>query len=488
MDNNDILIRLRYALDIKDADMVEVFRLGGLEVTKETVQQMLKNPKKDEATDAAGATAPSGDDQLACDNAHGWPPAAGVPANGPLGRSPLPVVPREVREAGDRPGEGPQLGGPQGLFTTPEEVRAARPEDLLCSRPDLVVESSGTTGRQTRIYLRREELDYAARQAIILFGMAGVGPEDRILGAFDYSWGLGGLYMERAVAYSGLFGVCPGLVDPQEAVDRLPLYRFTVVIADPFWLSRFTEVAMARGLRPPMTALISGAERVTPYLRGQLEVYWRAPLYMTYASTELGASLGAECRAQNGYHLHEYDYAVEVVDPDVEGYGEIVFTTLSRRVMPLIRYRTGDIARLLPEPCRCGIPFRRLSAIRGRTDEVLACVWGDVRPDLFADLLRDAPGVRDEWQVALCQVGLRPVFEFRLELEGGAGVEERAIHHVRRRLAERYPALWAKVQQQMCDLAFRFARPGTLRTGRKLRRLVDERDRAPGMTNDTCPL
>ena len=69
MDNNDILIRLRYALDIKDADMVEVFRLGGLELTKEAVQKMLKNPKKDEATDTAGAAAPSEDDQLACDNA-----------------------------------------------------------------------------------------------------------------------------------------------------------------------------------------------------------------------------------------------------------------------------------------------------------------------------------------------------------------------------------------------------------------------------------
>lgn len=69
MDNNDILIRLRYALDIKDADMVEVFRLGGLEVTKEAVQQMLKNPKKDEAKDTADAAAPSGDEQLACDNA-----------------------------------------------------------------------------------------------------------------------------------------------------------------------------------------------------------------------------------------------------------------------------------------------------------------------------------------------------------------------------------------------------------------------------------
>jgi phenylacetate-CoA ligase len=373
-------------------------------------------------------------------------------------------------------------------FTTPAEVRAAQPEDLLCGRPDLVIESSGTTGRQTRIYLRREELDYAARQGIILFGMAGLGSEDRILGAFDYSWGLGGLYMERAVAYSGLFGVCPGLVDPQEAVDRLPLHRFTVVIADPFWLSRFTEIAMARALRPPMTALISGAERVTDSLRGQLEAYWRAPLYMTYASTELGASLGAECRAQQGYHLHEYDYAVEVMNPDAEGYGEIVFTTLNRRVMPLIRYRTGDIARLMPEPCTCGIPFRRLSTIRGRTDEIIACVWGDVHPDLFADLLQGAPGVRDEWQVALCQVGLRPVFEFRLELEGGADVQEAAIRQIRHRLAERYPALWVKVQHQMCDLTFRFKPPGTLRAGRKLRRLADERDLVSRMTNNKCPL
>ena len=69
MDNNDILIRLRYALDIKDADMVEVFRLGGLELTKEAVQKMLLKSKKDEATEAGEADTASGDEQLACDNA-----------------------------------------------------------------------------------------------------------------------------------------------------------------------------------------------------------------------------------------------------------------------------------------------------------------------------------------------------------------------------------------------------------------------------------
>jgi phenylacetate-CoA ligase len=376
------------------------------------------------------------------------------------------IAPDRVRDLADL----------RDCYTTPEELRAAAPEDLLCGTPELVIESSGTTGRLARIYLSHAELESAARRARIYLAILGIGSEDRILGVFDYAWGLGGLYTQRIVANSGLFGVCPGLMDPREAVERVEQYGFTVVIGDPFWLSRFTEIAMARGIRPSMKAFLSGAERMTEHLRSLIEGYWQAPLYMAYASTELGAGLGAECPAKAGYHLNEYDYAVEVVDPDEEGFGEIVITTLTRSVMPLIRYRTRDIARLIPEPCPCGLPLRRLSAIRGRSDEVIACVWGNVHPDLFADLLQGAPGVGDEWQVALCQRGLRPVFEFRLEAGEAPATPESVGAHIRARLAERYPALGAKTQQQMCDIAVRFVAPGSLRTGRKLRRLVDERE------------
>jgi len=365
------------------------------------------------------------------------------------------------------------LLGLKGLYTTAEELRAAKPEDLLCGRPELAIESSGTSGYITRIYLSHEELEYAARQGIILLTLAGITSRDRILGTFDY-WA--SLYTQRIIAKSGLFGFCPGLMNPREALDRLEVYGFTVIIADPFWLSRFTEIAMARGIRAPMKAFISGAERMTEQLRALIEEYWRAPLYMTYGSTELGACLGAECPAKAGYHLHEYDYAVEVVDRDDEGFGEIVFTTLTRDVMPLIRYRTGDIARLIPGPCSCGLPFRRLSAIRGRTDEIIPCVWGDVHPDLFADLLCGAPGVGDEWQVALRQPGLRPIFEFRVAMEGEIHSPELVEAHVRDRLSERYPALLSKVQQQMCDIVCRVMPAGSFRSDRKLRRLVDERD------------
>ena len=385
------------------------------------------------------------------------------------------------------PGAVRTIADLRGVETTPEELRATRPEDLLYGTPELVVESSGTSGRVTRVYLSHQELEYYARQGVILLAMIGAGPRDRLLGTFDYAWGLGGIYAQRVGAHSGLFGAFPGLVDPEEVVDRLKEYCFTVVMGDPFWIARFTEIAMAKGIRAPMTGFISGAERVTDALRGLIEDYWKAPLYMTYASTELGASLGAECRERAGYHLHEYDYAVEILNPDSDGYGEVVFTTLTRTVMPLIRYRTRDIARLIQEPCPCGMPFRRLSAIRGRSDEVIACVWGDVHPELFEDLVSSVEGIGDEWQVALRQEGLRPVFEFRLESSGGVCVQEAADSRIRARLVQRYPALAAKTQQRMCDVVIRLMPPGTLRRGRKIRRLVDERDAAGRASEDGVP-
>jgi phenylacetate-CoA ligase len=359
--------------------------------------------------------------------------------------------------------------------TTPEELRAAPPEAMLCGRPELVVESSGTSGHLTRLYLSHAELEYYARQGVILLAMMGAGPADRILGAFEYAWGLGGIYTQRIGAHSGLFSAFPGLVDPAEAVERLREYGFTIVMGDPFWIARFTEIAMARGVRAPMTGFVSAAERVTERLRGLIEDYWQAPLYMTYASTELGASLGAECTEKTGYHVHEYDYAVEILNPDTEGFGEVAFTTLTRSVMPLIRYRTRDVARLIPGPCPCGLPFRRLSAIRGRSDELLACVWGNVHPGLFEELLGGVDGIGDEWQVALCQPGLRPVFEFRLESAAGPATRAAAEARIRANLAERYPPLWAKTEQHLCDIRVRLVSPGSVRSGRKIRRLVDER-------------
>jgi phenylacetate-CoA ligase len=195
---------------------------------------------------------------------------------------------------------------------------------------------------------------------------------------------------------------------------------------------------------------------------------------MTYASTEAATVLGFECPAREGYHVNEFDFAIEIDRPDDTGYGEIVFTTLNRTVMPLLRYRTGDVARWVPGRCTCGLPFRRLSTIRGRVDEQVSCAWGNVHPAFFAPLLAEVPGVGDDWQVALQERDLRSVIQFRLEVDGGAPRDD-VVDAVLGALQRRSPEAWLANCQRLIDVEFAFFPFGTLRRQRKLVRLVDER-------------
>jgi phenylacetate-CoA ligase len=381
------------------------------------------------------------------------------------------------REAFARCGIDPgRVRGPEdlGAFTLAPEVLKGRPQALLCAEPELAIESSGTSGRVTRVYLSQRELDYNARQGALLLSLWGLGRGDRLLCTLDLGWGLGALLVTRGVRTLPLFAMVPGRVDPEEAYRRLARYGFNVVVSDPFWLQRLTEIARARGRPGPLRLLVGGGEGVTPRARAVLEGFWEAPLCMTYASTEAATVLGFECRARQGYHVNEFDFHVEVDAPDPEGWGEIVLTTLSRRVMPLVRYRTGDVARWLPGPCACGLRFRRLSPLRGRLDEVVASAWGNVHPDFFAALLADVDGLGD-WQVALYERDLTPVFQFRLEVDGADGRRAAAVPAVLAALERHEPAAWRAWAQRLVEVEFTFFPPGGLRRRRKLLRLVDER-------------
>jgi phenylacetate-CoA ligase len=366
-----------------------------------------------------------------------------------------------------------------GDFYLTPGVLKTRPDALVTGTPELAIESSGTTGHATRVYLSRKELEYNARQGGLLYGLYGLGRGDRLLCTLDLAWGLGSLLVERGVRYTPLFAMVVGRVDPLEAFRRLAEYRFNVVVGDPFWLARLTAIARERGRPGPMKLLMGGGEGITERTRAELEKYWGAPLCMTYASTEAATILAFECTHRRGYHVNEFDFYVEIADRDSEGSGEIVLTTVNRRVMPLIRYRTGDVARWLPEPCPCGLPFRRLSTLRGRLDEQVSCAWGNLHPDFFEPLLREVPGLGSDWQVALYERELTPVVQFRLELEGDGAARERAVQEVLGALQRAQPDAWLAYCQRLLDIEFAFVSPGTLRQRRKLLRLVDERQTGP---------
>ena len=372
-----------------------------------------------------------------------------------------------------------RVRGPEDLgdFFLTSDVLKTRPESVLCGKPDLAIESSGTSGRVTRVYLSRRELEYSGRQGNLLLTLNGVGRNDRLLSTLDLAWGLGSLLVERGIRYTDVFAMVVGRVDPREAYERLTTYGFNVLVSDPFWLGRLTEIARDRGRPVPMKLRVGGGEGVTPRLRAELERFWDAPLCMTYASTEAATVLGFECPARDGYHVNEFDFVIEIDRPDDAGYGEIVFTTINRTVMPLLRYRTGDIARWLPGRCACGLSFRRLSAIRGRVDEQVSCAWGNLHPEFFAQLLGDVPGVGADWQVALQEHDLLAVVQFRLEVDGGIRRDD-VVDAVSTALQRKYPEAWLAYRQRLIDMEFVFVPFGTLRRQRKLLRLVDERGAA----------
>jgi phenylacetate-CoA ligase len=144
-------------------------------------------------------------------------------------------------------------------------------------------------------------------------------------------------------------------------------------------------------------------------------------------------------------------------------------------VMPLIRYRSTDVTRLVDEPCGCGISMGRLGRIRGRCDEMVVCGMGNIGPWVFEEILRGADGVGDDWQAVVRHDGSRDVVELHLETDETpchVAVENR-IHT---NLRERFADFWKNREMNLYDLRVETHRSGSLRgSGRKLRRVVDER-------------
>ena len=183
---------------------------------------------------------------------------------------------------------------------------------------------------------------------------------------------------------------------------------------------------------------------------------------------------GMECEQKAGYHLDDFNIYFEILNPDAEGYGELVATTLSRRTMPFIRYRVQDVTRFIEEPCPCGAPLRRIERIRGRRDEMVVMGAGNMYPEIFERLMKGVAGIGDNWQVVVRQEGLHDVLEFCLELTNGVGPSQ-VENAIQTNLQTLYPDVWANHTCGMYQLRFRFLPPGTIEHGRKRRRLIDER-------------
>ncbi|MDT7542063.1 MAG: phenylacetate-CoA ligase [Acidobacteriota bacterium] len=360
------------------------------------------------------------------------------------------------------------------FYTTGEDLRRCGAEAFMTGRADTAFETTGTTSPvPKRIFFSNRELAEVGRASALGLRNLGLTREDRVLSAFDCSFWVSPATVREAFRYIGCFHVEAGKIEPDDFYEHALAYKPNVIFGEPSWLVRLSDVAEERGAWS-VKFLFSGGENMTEQARTRVESVWRGPLYMSYGQTESFGALGVECAEQEGYHRNDLNYFFEIADADADGNGELVYTTLNREVMPLVRYRSTDVTHMLEEPCACGLFVKRVGKVRARCDEMVVCGMGNVGPWVFAELLRDAPGAGAEWQAIVGFDGRRDIVELRVETH-----DHSAPHEIERavlaNLRARFPDFWKNREMRLYELRVVTHPPQSLRTKRKLRRVVDER-------------
>lgn len=377
------------------------------------------------------------------------------------------IDPRRVRTHAD-------LGN---FFTTPEDLRERPVEDFLCAKPEFGFETTGTSmGINKRVYFSYQEMfDYGRDGAAGLYNL-GLRSDDVVADGFDYSFWNAPFTAYYSVMAIGAFHVIGAFVEPEEFYERIKVYRPTAIMGVPTHLVRVTEVAEKRGIWP-VKVIFLGGENLSERTREYMESVWKgAKVHLGYGQTEAFGMNGVECPRKGGYHLSALSLVSEIINPDEEGYGELVYTTLNRTVMPLIRYRSADLTRWAKDAtCDCQLRLMpRIDKIVGRCDELINCSMGNISPYWFDTMLHDVGEVTHDWQVYVRRGDRDDRIEFHLELVNG-GSEQRVKEQILRNIEERFPDCWRYYQKQFFEFDFQFHPPHTLNDGRKLRRLIDAR-------------
>lgn len=316
-------------------------------------------------------------------------------------------------------------------FTTKQDLRDNYPFGLAAVPMEKVVRlhsSSGTTGTPTVILHTQKDLDEWANAVARCLYMVGLCPGDIFQNSSGYGMFTGGLGFQYGAERLGMLTVPAAAGNTKRQIKFITDFGTTALHAIPSYAGRLYEVMEEMGIDPKrdtkLHTLIIGAEPHSEEQRKRIEQMLGVKAYNSFGMSEMcGPGVAFECKEQNGLHIWEDYYIVEIVDPQTlepvpEGeVGELVLTTINREAMPLLRYRTRDLTRILPGTCPCGRQHIRLDRMKGRSDDMMILKGVNIFPIQVETVLLQFEELGNDYLITLTNEEANDLMTVEVELK-----------------------------------------------------------------------
>ena len=300
-------------------------------------------------------------------------------------------------------------------FTTKQDLRENYPFGLAsvplreCVR---LHSSSGTTGNPTVILHTQKDLDEWANQVARNLWMVGLRPDDVFQNSSGYGMFTGGLGFQYGAERLGMLTVPAAAGNSLRQIKFMTDFGTTALHAVPSYVTRLYEVMQEQGVDPrkdtKLKVLAIGAEPHSEEQRQRIEKMLGVKAYNSFGMSEMcGPGVGFECKEQNGLHFWEDYYIVEIVDPETlepvpDGeIGELILTSINREAMPLLRYRTRDLTRVLGRGCPCGRNHVRIDRMKGRSDDMMVLRGVNIFPIQIEKILMQFKELASNYLITL---------------------------------------------------------------------------------------
>ena len=314
-------------------------------------------------------------------------------------------------------------------FTTSKDISASYPYQMFAVPLREVVRihsSSGTMTNPQVVGYTRQDLSVWSHLVARILTAAGVSHDDVIQITFAYGLMTGGLGIHYGAERIGASVLPTSVGRTDRQIKIMQDYRTTVLVSTPSYTLVIAERMEQLGVDRKTLSLkycICAGEPWTAENRREIEERLFVKATDNYGVSEvMGPGVAGECLEQQGMHLQEDHFLMEIIDPrtgqvlPTGELGELVITTLSKEAFPVIRYRTGDLCRIIPEPCSCGRTLRRISRIQGRSDNVVIIKGVNIIPERVGDILEQIEGERPIYQLVATRHDYHDELEIWIEI------------------------------------------------------------------------